>query len=55
MMIYKCVYVCVGSTMQDGKRVLECLQRSIKIADVCISSSTLGIFVSIIIIAILIY
>jgi hypothetical protein len=26
--------------MQDGKRVLDCLQRALKIADVCMQVST---------------
>jgi vacuolar protein sorting-associated protein 35 len=29
-----------GSSFQDGKRVLDCLQRSLKIADVCMQVRT---------------
>uniref|UniRef100_A0A7S4UC97 Vacuolar protein sorting-associated protein 35 n=1 Tax=Guillardia theta TaxID=55529 RepID=A0A7S4UC97_GUITH len=37
-----------GRTFQDGKRVLDCLQRSLKIADVCMqSSNNVNLFIEI--------
>ncbi len=37
-----------GRAFQDGKRVLDCLQRSLKIADVCMQSSAhVSLFVEI--------